>query len=109
MATIGTDLTSFQLNGRTIQRENGRLTLEDGTLAGADLDMISAVRFMHEKIGLELAEALRMASLYPAEAVGQDHRLGRLQKGAVANVVQLHRQAGRVTASGSTAIRVFSA
>ncbi|WP_378945880.1 N-acetylglucosamine-6-phosphate deacetylase [Mesorhizobium sp. ANAO-SY3R2] len=89
MATIGTDLKSFQLNGRTIRRENGRLTLEDGTLAGADLDMISAVRFMHEKIGLELAEALRMASLYPAEAVGQDHRLGRLQKGAVANIVQL--------------------
>lgn len=89
MATIGTELKSFQLNGRTIRRENGRLTLEDGTLAGADLDMISAVRFVHEKIGLELAEALRMASLYPAEAVGQDHRLGRLQKGAVANIVQL--------------------
>ncbi|PWK70561.1 N-acetylglucosamine-6-phosphate deacetylase [Aminobacter sp. AP02] len=89
MATIGTDLKSFQLNGRTIKRENGRLTLEDGTLAGADLDMISAVRFIHEKIGLELGEAIRMASLYPAEAVKQDHRLGRLRKGFAANVVQL--------------------
>lgn len=89
MATIGTDLKSFTLNGRTIKRENGRLTLEDGTLAGADLDMISAVRFMHEKIGYELGEAIRMASLYPAEAVGQDHRLGRLAKGYAANAVQL--------------------
>ncbi|WP_395448765.1 N-acetylglucosamine-6-phosphate deacetylase [Aminobacter sp. UC22_36] len=89
MATIGTDLKSFTLNGRTIKRENGRLTLEDGTLAGADLDMISAVRFMHEKIGEELDEAIRMASLYPAEAVGQDHRLGRLAKGYAANAVQL--------------------
>jgi N-acetylglucosamine-6-phosphate deacetylase len=89
MATIGTELKSFTLNGRTIKRENGRLTLEDGTLAGADLDMISAVRFMHEKIGYELGEAIRMASLYPAEAVGQDHRLGRLAKGYAANAVQL--------------------
>ena len=47
MATIGTDMTIFTLNGRTIHRKDGRLTLDDGTLAGADLDMISAVRFMH--------------------------------------------------------------
>ena len=46
MATIGTDMKTFTLNGRTIYRKDGRLTLEDGTLAGADLDMISAVRFM---------------------------------------------------------------
>lgn len=89
MATIGTGMTSFQLNGRTIKRDNGRLTLEDGTLAGADLDMISAVRFMHKTIGLELSEALRMASLYPAEAAGQGNRMGRLAPGMAANIVAL--------------------
>jgi N-acetylglucosamine-6-phosphate deacetylase len=89
MATIGTDMTSFTLNGRTIRRENGRLTLEDGTLAGADLDMISAVRFMHREIGVELGEALRMASLYPAQSVGQGHRLGRFSPRAAANIVHL--------------------
>jgi N-acetylglucosamine-6-phosphate deacetylase len=89
MATIGTEMTSFTLNGRTIYRKDGSLRLADGTLAGADLDMISAVRFMHEVIGLELAEALRMASTYPAEAVGQSHRIGRLTKGQAANIVAL--------------------
>jgi N-acetylglucosamine-6-phosphate deacetylase len=89
MATIGTDMTSFTLNGRTIQRENGRLTLKDGTLAGADLDMISAVRFIHRTIGLELGEALRMAGLYPAESVGQGGRYGRLAPGARADIVHL--------------------
>jgi len=89
MATIGTDMTSFTLNGRTIKRANGRLTLADGTLAGADLDMISAVRFMHETIGLDLGEALRMASLYPAQAMGIDASCGRLVKGARADIVQL--------------------
>jgi N-acetylglucosamine-6-phosphate deacetylase len=89
MATIGTDMTSFQLNGRTIYRKNGRLTLADGTLAGADLDMISAVRYVHRTIGLELEEALRMASLYPARAMGVDERHGHLRKGAAADMVRL--------------------
>jgi N-acetylglucosamine-6-phosphate deacetylase len=87
MATIGTDMTAFRLNGRTIHRAGGRLTLEDGTLAGADLDMISAVRFMHRVVGLDLAETLRMASLYPAQAVRQEARLGHLRPGAAANIV----------------------
>lgn len=89
MATIGTDMTSFMLNGRTIFRKDGRLTLADGTLAGADLDMISAVRFMHRVIGLDFDEALRMASLYPAEAMGISNRHGRLGAGSAANVVAL--------------------
>jgi N-acetylglucosamine-6-phosphate deacetylase len=89
MATIGTDMKKFMLNGRTIKRENGRLTLEDGTLAGADLDMISAVRFVHETLGLELDEALRMASLYPAQAIGQGNRLGRFAPGSAANILHL--------------------
>ncbi|MDG4882319.1 N-acetylglucosamine-6-phosphate deacetylase [Mesorhizobium sp. WSM4884] len=89
MATIGTDMTSFTLNGRTIYRKDGSLRLADGTLAGADLDMISAVRFVHRVVGLDLDEALRMASLYPAEAVGQAHRLGRFANGTAADIVGL--------------------
>ena len=68
MSTIGTDISSFTLNGRRITRAGGRLTLDDGTLAGADLDMISAVRFVHRELGLSLDESLRMASLYPAQS-----------------------------------------
>ena len=89
MATIGTDMTEFTLNGRTIHRENGSLRLADGTLAGADLDMISAVRFVHEKVGIERGEALRMASLYTARAMGVDHRIGRLGPGTAASMVYL--------------------
>ena len=92
MATIGSDIRSFTLNGRTIHRADGRLTLADGTLAGADLDMISAVRFVHRRLGLPLEEALRMASLHPARAVGQDRRHGRLGSGSAANFVLLTPQ-----------------
>ncbi|HTV69715.1 MAG TPA: N-acetylglucosamine-6-phosphate deacetylase [Rhizobiaceae bacterium] len=89
MATIGTDMTSFELNGRTIYRANGSLRLADGTLAGADLDMISAVRFMHREIGLDLGDAIRMASLYPAEAMGVADCVGRLGSGTRADFAQL--------------------
>nr|WP_202310107.1 N-acetylglucosamine-6-phosphate deacetylase [Mesorhizobium sp. L-8-10] len=89
MATIGTEMASFTLNGRRITRSGGKLTLDDGTLAGADLDMISAVRFMHRTIGLELGEALRMASLYPARAMKVDASHGRFVNGARADIVHL--------------------
>ena len=81
MSPIGTDMTRFFLNGREIFREGGRLTLADGTLAGADIDMASCVRYMRDSVGIELEEALRMASLYPAEAIGMTGRKGRLTHG----------------------------
>jgi N-acetylglucosamine-6-phosphate deacetylase len=108
MATIGTAMKSFTLNGRVIHRKDGRLTLADGTLAGADLDMISAVRFVHRTIGLDLGEALRMASLYPAQAVGQSHRLGRLARGTAANIVSLSDDLG-VTGVWIDGEKTFSA
>lgn len=70
MSTIGTDQTSFELTGRQVYRTGGRLTLADGTLAGADIDMLSCVLFVHQRLGLPLGEAINMASLYAAKAVG---------------------------------------
>ncbi|MCZ4346113.1 N-acetylglucosamine-6-phosphate deacetylase [Devosia neptuniae] len=89
MSQTGTELTELTLNGRTITRANGALRLADGTLAGADLDMIDAVEFMHTRIGLPFEEALRMASLYPARALGVEGDHGHLSPGAIANFVHL--------------------
>lgn len=88
MSTIGTDDDGFELNGRRVYRNGGRLTLADGTLAGADIDMLSCIRFMHEKMDLPLEEALRMASAYPAEAIGATAK-GKLQTGSDADFVVL--------------------
>lgn len=89
MATAGTDAESFLLNGRTVQRRDGALRLADGTLAGADLTMIGAVRYLHHVVGIGLEEALRAASLYPAEAMRLDERYGHLRRGARADMVLL--------------------
>lgn len=88
MPSVGTDVKSFELQGRTISRENGRLTTEDGTLAGCDLDMASAVRNM-VGLGVALPDALRMASAVPAAFIRLDGELGRIAPGYRASLVLL--------------------
>lgn len=79
---------SFDLGGRPIRAEGGRLLGEDGTLAGADLDMARAVANAVRLLSLDAEEALRMASLYPAEALGLVDR-GRIAAGQQADLVLL--------------------
>lgn len=98
MSTVGTDQTSLILNGRRIIRQDGKLTLEDGTLAGADLDMNSAVRYIARSTSLPFEEALRMASLYPAQCLGVETTRGSLMPGTAANIVHLDDD-GRVRAT----------
>lgn len=71
MAVAGTDLAEFNLNGRRIRRRDGRLTLDDGTLAGADIDFPGSLRVLVRDVGLPQAAALAMATRIPAELIGQ--------------------------------------
>jgi N-acetylglucosamine-6-phosphate deacetylase len=70
MAVAGSNKTEFELNGRTIYRKEGRLTLADGTLAGADLDLLTAVRISVKNVGLSLETALQAATMTPAKLIG---------------------------------------
>ena len=88
MSTVGSDQQTITLNGRTVWRRNGALELEDGTLAGSDLDMMSAVRFLVQQVGIELDEVLRMASTYPAEFLKRPE-LGRIAPGVRADLVHI--------------------
>lgn len=108
MSLTGSAEQSFTLNGRAIHRANGALRLADGTLAGADLTMIDALAYMHRTIGLPLEESLRMASRYPAEAIGIAARFGHLRRGAVASMVHLSDDL-EVRATWITGQRVFAA
>lgn len=65
MAVAGTDLDEFQLEGRIIRREDGKLTLQDGTLAGADLDLTTAIRVLTHEVGIPLPAALAAATSVP--------------------------------------------
>jgi N-acetylglucosamine-6-phosphate deacetylase len=70
MAVAGTDDTEFKLGGRVIRRQDGILTLADGTLAGADLDLTAAIRVMIDDVGVSIEEALRAAISTPADVAG---------------------------------------
>lgn len=69
MAVAGTSNESFQLNGRDISRRDGRLTLEDGTLAGADLTLAHAVRTLFRQVDIPLEAALHAAITTPAKLI----------------------------------------
>ena len=88
MPSVGADAKDFVLNGRPITVENNRCVDEDGRLAGADLDMASAVRNAVSMLGLRRDVALRMASANPAEFLGLSD-VGHLSHGQRANLVRL--------------------
>ncbi|MGR3512084.1 MAG: N-acetylglucosamine-6-phosphate deacetylase [Paracoccaceae bacterium] len=76
MAVAGSDMTEFKLGDRLIKRQDGVLTLSDGTLAGADLDLATAVHTMVQKVGVDLSSALQMATSVPASLIGLDYGFG---------------------------------
>jgi N-acetylglucosamine-6-phosphate deacetylase len=92
MPTVGTSLHRFELLGQTIKLADGRLTTEEGTLAGAHLDMTSAVRNAVKLAQFPLEDALRAASLTPARFLGLDSERGALVSGARADLVALTQE-----------------
>jgi len=89
MPTVGASLNRFELMGRTVTLADGRLTTDGGTLAGAHLDMATAVRNAVALAHLPLEDALRAASLTPARFLGLEHERGALVSGARADLVAL--------------------
>lgn len=90
MSPVGSQgQTEFVLSGERVSLHDGRLTTKDGTLAGSVLDMASGVRNALTQLGQPLDEALRLASTYPAEAIGLGDRLGRIAPGYRADMVLL--------------------
>jgi len=89
MSLVGTDIERFDFFDREIIRTGNQLNSTTGELAGSVLDMMQAVRNTVEFIGLPLEEALRMASLYPAQCLGLEQSRGHLVKGAYADFIAL--------------------
>ena len=87
MPNVGTSQSTFFLQGKKIIVRDGKCVDGHGTLSGSALDMASAVRNAVTMLGIDIAEAARMASTYPAEFLGLGHELGRIAPGYRANFV----------------------
>ena len=91
-ATAGAGLpegTEFSLFGRACVVSNGVCWLADrSALAGSASRMIDLVRVMVKEVNVPLSEAIAMASVNPARALGLKTK-GRLEAGADADFVVL--------------------
>ncbi|SHJ37933.1 N-acetylglucosamine 6-phosphate deacetylase [Shimia gijangensis] len=86
MATAGSRIDGFVLNGRHVIRKDQRLTLQDGTLAGADLEMTRALSTMVNKAGDGLSCAIRRATATPLSLLkGFQHGSPLLDSGLFVN------------------------
>lgn len=88
MPTVGAATKTFVLNGHPIHVENGVCVDDNGTLAGCDLDMATAVK---NTVGLGVAfeDAVAMASANPAAFLRLSHRIGSIDVGHSADFVWL--------------------
>ena len=88
MPTVGSTLTEFRLGGERVELKDGVLRNQRGFLAGSHLNMFDAVRNTMRMAGLDWREAVRMASAYPARALGVADRRGYLFPGYRADLVE---------------------
>ena len=87
MPSVGHSRGHFTLQGRRIEVRDGVCVDENGTLSGSAIDMASAVRNCVRLLDLPLAQAVRMASAYPADFLRLEGELGRIAPGLRANLV----------------------
>lgn len=92
MPPVGTDDESFPFFGSKVIRTGDRLNALTGELAGSCLDMAGAVRNTVQHLHLNLEEALRMASRYPADFLGLTDSIGCLKVGSKADFVILDNE-----------------
>jgi N-acetylglucosamine-6-phosphate deacetylase len=86
-----------------IQYDQGRYVNQEGRLAGSSITLLDAVRNCIQHVGLEPAQAFRMASTVPAEIIGLGNKLGKIHPGYVANLIVLDPELAlsRVMVNGS--------
>jgi len=92
MPSVGATQKSFRLQGRDIAVTDGVCRSADGTLAGSDLDMISAVRGSMTMMDLSLPQATLMASRNAAEFLRLSDRTGAIAPGRRADFIVLSAQ-----------------
>jgi N-acetylglucosamine-6-phosphate deacetylase len=99
MPPVGGSKPTFILYGEEIAVRGGRCARADGTLAGAALDMASAVRNCVELLSVPLTQALRFASAEPARFLGLEATVGRLAPGYRADLVAFDPASMRIHAT----------
>ena len=86
---VGLSDGDYELGGQMTHLTDGKLTLDDGTIAGSAKPLLDGVKMVERTLRRPLYEAVRMATLNPARIVKVDHRLGSLTIGKEATFLRL--------------------
>lgn len=87
MMAAGLDDGEYELGGYAVYVTDGTARLEDGTLAGSTLTLNTAVYNMVNIVNVPLHDAVRMASLNPAQAIGISAEKGSIEWGKDADLI----------------------
>lgn len=79
---------SFDLGGQMVYVNNGKATLEDGTLAGSVSNLHDEIKKL-VSFGVPLEQAVKAATLIPARSIGMDNEIGSIAVGKRADLVVL--------------------
>lgn len=86
MAGAGLPDGEYELLGFTVTVRDGKATQEDGTIAGSAAVMNQCVHNVNREVGVPMEQAVQMATLNPARAIGLSNRLGSLSEGKDASL-----------------------
>ena len=84
-----TDAVTDTDKGDYLHKKAGDKYEAGGILSGSALTMDKALQNLVNHCNIELAEALRMCSLYPAQVIKMDHKIGKIGKGYRQNLLYL--------------------
>jgi len=87
MPSVGAVEKNFRLGPVEIDVTGGKCVTPDGTLAGSDLDMMSAVRNAMDFLNIPLEQAVVMASRTPAEFIQIQNQTGEIRAGLQADFI----------------------
>jgi N-acetylglucosamine-6-phosphate deacetylase len=87
MRAAGLEDGDYELGGQKVTVKEGAARLEDGSLAGSTLNLRKAVYNMVKYLNTPVCEAVRMASLSPAKAIGVDKHKGSIEVGKDADMI----------------------
>lgn len=92
MPSVGSKDKRFSLGDLNVEVVDGKCVTASGTLAGSDLDMLSAVRNAQNFLNISLERAVGMASRVPAKFMGLGDQIGDIKVGQQANLVLINKR-----------------
>mgnify|MGYP002337236090 FL=1 len=92
MEAAGLEDGMYELGGQPVIVKGNRATLEDGTIAGSNTNLMKCMCTAVKQMGIPLEKAVKCAAVNPAKSIGIYDQYGSITPGKVANAVLLDQE-----------------